>query len=250
MSGTVQSLTRGLGLLRLLAAAPTGLALRDIARAANLKRPTAHKLLHTLIENGFAEKTNEPALYRPGAAVFELGRASRDAGFLRDGADVVQALAGRLPLMTVTLARFIGGEVSTILRMSPERRSFLERPVDLHLGPYLTASALLFQAYWTEDERAAYRRRHSFEDYQGRVWKRLEDVDRFLVDVRRKGYAAAPCEPGLLRVAVPILGAGGRVEAALGISGPVTGTKAAQKGIEVVREAARRFSSAREEAGA
>ena len=244
MSGTVQSLTRGLNILRVLSDSPQGLALREVAAGLSLKRPTAHKLLNTLIENGFAEKTSAPVLYRPGGAIFELARVSRSTAFLQRGTAAVQGLAHSLPRATVTLARLVGGEITTVLRMSPERKNFLERPVDVYMNPYHTASALLFQAYWTEEERAAYRRTHVFEDYETRLWRGLEDVDRFLDEIRFREFAAPPYRDGILRVAAPVFGPGGRIVAALGASGLIRNARNDRRSIETVCAAARGLSPA------
>lgn len=54
-NGTVQSLTRALGLLSTLAKTPHGLPLKDIAAQTQLPPSTAHRLLTTLAGSGFVQ---------------------------------------------------------------------------------------------------------------------------------------------------------------------------------------------------
>jgi DNA-binding IclR family transcriptional regulator len=49
----VRALSRGLCLLEVLAAAPNGLSLSEIAREANLSKSSTHRLLQTLVMNGY-----------------------------------------------------------------------------------------------------------------------------------------------------------------------------------------------------
>ena len=55
-SDLVQSLLRGLDLVKLLAAHPEGAHLNDLAEATGLKKPTVHNLLRTLCARGFAAR--------------------------------------------------------------------------------------------------------------------------------------------------------------------------------------------------
>lgn len=69
----VQSVSRALTLLRLLAQGDRGSRLSDLARAAGLPVSTAHRLLTTLEQQGFAQ-------FEPAAAAWHVGRDAFSVG--------------------------------------------------------------------------------------------------------------------------------------------------------------------------
>jgi len=181
-SQLVQSVLRSLDILELVASAQGGLALRDLAERLTLKGPTVHNLARTLAARGFLEKTANPPRYRLGAAVLELAYRHADNALLRRAAGALRELFDQLDGATVTLSQAVGGEVLTVLRISPERPGILQRPAGRAMHPYGTASALLFQALWSERERAAYRRRYPFWEYGAHLWGTPERLEKVLVD--------------------------------------------------------------------
>ncbi|WP_112875073.1 IclR family transcriptional regulator [Paracoccus endophyticus] len=69
----VQSVVRALSLLRLIGQADGGTRLSNLARAAGLPVSTAHRLLTTLEQQGFAQ-------FEPAGAVWHIGREAFSAG--------------------------------------------------------------------------------------------------------------------------------------------------------------------------
>lgn len=227
---TVQSLLRGLKLLTLLGQAPDGLPLHEVARQAELKRPAAHKLLRTLASAGFVSHEPSPARYRLGPAAFDLARAQEEAGLLGRAAAALTALHRRYPGATLTLTRCLGGEVMAVLRMSPERPGFLERPAPGGgMSPYSAASPLTFQAFWPADAREEYRRRHPFSEYGAHLWKSTAALERFLAASRRAGCVEPALTGESYLVAAPVFDAGGTVRAAVGARVAAAGCTAEAK---------------------
>lgn len=74
-AGPVQSLSRGLSLLESLAGATDGCTLSALAEATALAPSTAHRLLASLRERGFAEQDAETGLWHVGATAFTVGNA-------------------------------------------------------------------------------------------------------------------------------------------------------------------------------
>jgi IclR family acetate operon transcriptional repressor len=220
-SDLIQSVTRALDILADLAGRPQGAALSELAERLELKPPTAHRILRTLASRGFVEKSANPVRYRLGPAPLELAAAQWDAGMVAAAEQSLKDLAGRFPHAVLTLSRTVAGQVLCVLRLSPERPGFVERPTGHAMHPYGTASALLFQALWTEEQRAAYRERHPFWQYGAHLWSDERAVDDFLDEVRRIGYAAPGMESkGVWPLATPIFGPGGVLESALGVAVP------------------------------
>lgn len=220
----VQSLLRGLDILTLISESSDGLSLQDLAGLTGLKPPTVHKLAGTLVSSGFVEKLSRPIRYRLGRAGLDLANAYWNGEFLRKAPAVLKSMRHKLPAATVTACQAVGGEVMTFLRIAPERAEFIERYTDRVMQPYATASALVFQAWWTDEERIAYRRSHPFLEHGAHLWGTPEKVDRFLAEARDKGYASPNFESGSSYVvAAPVFGAKGNLRACIGASIPVDG---------------------------
>ena len=71
----VQSVARALALMRLLAQEDGGSRLSDVARAAGLPVSTAHRLLTTLEQQGFAQFEPASSLWHVGRDAFTVGLA-------------------------------------------------------------------------------------------------------------------------------------------------------------------------------
>lgn len=75
-SGT-QTIQRAALLVRLIASrSRTGMRLADVVQHAKLQRPTAHRILKCLVEEGFLMQAADSHLYLLGPLIFELGLAS------------------------------------------------------------------------------------------------------------------------------------------------------------------------------
>lgn len=71
-----QAIRRALAVLRILAAGrETGLPLADVVQATGLTRPTVHRIVHALIEEGIVERSGKTGRYAIGNQVPELALA-------------------------------------------------------------------------------------------------------------------------------------------------------------------------------
>src|ERR1700752_1747224 len=71
-----QAIRRALAVLRILAAGrETGLPLNDVVQATGLTRPTVHRIVHVLIEEGIVERHEKTGRYAIGGQVPELALA-------------------------------------------------------------------------------------------------------------------------------------------------------------------------------
>lgn len=221
-SQLVQSLARGLTILDQIARSEGGLSLQELSRRLGLKPTTVHNLVRTLISRGFVEKASQPVRYRAGPAIGELA-GLRDRGELLRRAPIISTdLFNALGDATAIFAQVVGGDVRKIMRIIPERPGVLEYPHDVSLHPYVSASALLFQSLWTEEERAAYRKRYPFWEYGAHAWGTEERFGEAMEAARRQGYAAVDIEKtGVYTMAAPVTGADGQVLGAIGATIPL-----------------------------
>jgi IclR family acetate operon transcriptional repressor len=204
-------------LLELLPGAENGLTLQQISQEIDLRPTTAHNLLRTLEARGYVTKLTKPTRYALGPSVIELAQQYMGRELQRGAAKSVSAIFARFSSGRATFAECVGGEVILKLRMTPERPGLLERPWNSVMLPYVSASALVFQAYWSDQERQTHQQRYPFAEYGVHLWQTEERLESFLAEVRAKGYADPPPDPtGLVRVAVPIFFSGHEIVGALG----------------------------------
>jgi DNA-binding IclR family transcriptional regulator len=220
-SDLVQSLSRGLEIIRTVAGSDDGLTLAQLSESLGVKAPTAHNLARTLVAHNFLEKSTRPTRYRIGAALGELYAARLERALVREAVPVVASLYRDLAGATVTFCEDVGGQVVTRLRMSPDRGGVLERPRERMMHPYGAAASLVFQAYWPADRREAFRRRFPFWEYGAHLWGDEDRLEEMLKVIRRHGLAVPEGlgNKGLL-AAGPVMGPGEELLGTLGVSFP------------------------------
>lgn len=213
----VQSLARGLDLLRLLAESDGGLRIADMAAATGLKRPTLHNLLRTLTSRDFV--TKDGTYYRVGPGVYMLVAADAASVFLGQSEEAVRLLAERLPWGIVSFAEPVGSEIVVRFRKFPERL-MLERNSGAILAPYQTASGLALLAYADPETRHSIQLRYPFEVSGVTRWDSEDKLESFLADVRRTRRVLPPFNTGSrYRVAgIPHLAPDGRLRGVLGVA--------------------------------
>lgn len=239
----IQSLTRGLAILELLAAVDEGMTLAEVAAASGLKAPTAHNLLRTLAARGYVEKTSPPLRYRVGPAVARLAGSGDDRQLLRRVEAAMLTLGRSFPDATVNFAQPVGGEVVTTLRVAPELPGRPQRDLTSPMPPYTSASALLFQAFWPAEVREAYRRRYPFAEFGGHAWADLPTLDRYLDTVRRAGLTEPVLRDDHYRIAAPVFTPRGGLAGVLGAYLPEARRTAPDR-LPVLRQAVREAAEA------
>lgn len=238
----VQSLGRGLDLLRLLAESPAGLHPAEIGVATGLKRATLHNLLRTLASRDYVVR--EGSVYRLGPAVQMLAAQAASGEFLRRAEEAVRWLAGRLPDAIVSFCEPVGSEVLVRVHLFPGRM-LMQRTGSVVFSPYQTASGLAFLAYADPEVRQSVQLRHPFEVEGIALWQTEARLEQFLAEVRTKGYVLPPfCNASKFRLAAwPNLSAGGRLLGVLGAAwhvAPDATTDSTTDVLAALRDAAER----------
>ena len=219
-SRLVQSLSRGLRILELVASSEDGMSLQQIANDMDLKPPTAHGLTRTLAVDGFLERVPHPIRYRLGPKMISLVDQYRDRPLQRRAARTLGHLHEEFPSVRLMLAQSMGPDIVMALRLSPERPGVLEHPRYSVMPAYTSVSSLVFQAFWQHEQRLLSRQRYPFSEYGAHAWETEVQLDRFLDQVRTEGYAfLAPVgQTGLYRYAVPIFSPTHGLLGALGLT--------------------------------
>lgn len=246
----VKSLLKGLDILEIVSASEDGISLAEITERTGLKGPTAYNLIRTLVACEYLERAENPVRYKPGLKAVRIGAGYMRRNFLQHAERVIHDLECQLPSPTITLAEMVSGQIVTTLRISPDNPGRIESCPNRVFAPYSSASALVFQAFLSQEQLTELRNRHSFWEYGSHFWENSLSLDGFIDRVRKNGYALLDIKekhPSFV-AAAPVFSINKKICAALGVCLKNTNTvKDKDDYIEKLLKAARRLSQKEEE---
>jgi IclR family pca regulon transcriptional regulator len=204
----IESLAKGLQVLRLFDENTTSLRLRDICDLTGIPMPTAFRIVSTLEEDGFLDRSPDGVL-QPGVSVLTLGSAA-----LR-GSNLVQVSERPLRHLaettgeTVNLGILVGDQVLYLARLRNADLVTANVQVGSTLPAVYTSMGKLLLAGLSPAELDERIGSHSFTEHAGpnAVSSRKELDDRLAL-IREQGYAIQDQElaEGLRSVSVPVFG--------------------------------------------
>lgn len=221
----MQSVTRALNILEVLARESGPLGLSELVQKSGLKPATAHRLLTTLMARGFAEQDQATQRYRLGLKAFEVGNAALYAIDTRTAArPFLKELVDRLN-ETANLAILDRGEVVYIDQLESTNIVIVKMFARLgSRGPaHCTGSGKVLLAFLPDEELLPLIDRLPRARFTANT---ITEPAAFLAElnaIRRQGYALDRGErdEGVCCVAAPIKNHERRVVAAVSVSGPV-----------------------------
>ena len=214
----VQSLERGLAVIRAFDAEHSQLTLSEVARITGLSRAATRRFLITLAELGYVRSEGRLFALRP--RVLELGYAYLSSLSLPEVAmPHMEALVAQVN-ESCSVSVLDGDEVVYVARVSTHRIMTLALSVGTRLPAYATSMGRVLlaaqPAEWLDDflERA---------DLKPLTPRTIVDPERLRAALNRihsRGFALVDqeLEEGLRSLAVPVHDAGGAVVAALNVS--------------------------------
>lgn len=221
VAGTVQSVERAVGVLRLLEAAPDSVALGDLAGTLGLAKPTVHGLVRTLVGLGLVHQDRVTGRYRPAAGVRLGGPVAPDPHVLRSLAmNWTDRLAARTGL-EVQLGTLSPGDPPTVELahhvFSPDGTTQRLRTGERH-PLHATALGLVLLAHVPG---APTPRALPLTAWTSATATDAAALGAHLDVVRRQGHAAeaGTHRPGEGALAVPVRGRGGTTVAAVAVAG-------------------------------
>jgi IclR family KDG regulon transcriptional repressor len=217
----VRAVERAMQILSSFDVRQAELGVSEIAEATGLHKATTHRLLMTLFNGGFLERTADGERFRLGLRLVELGLgALRSLDFRRAAFPYMQGLVGRFQEIC-TLSIFDRGQVLYVEVVHSERSLTIAARVGRHLPTHCTASGKVLLAFLPPEvvepilnaPLAAYTEKTITSP--GRLRQELEAV-------RQRGYALADeeFEVGIWAISAPVRDIGGNVIAAMGIPFP------------------------------
>jgi IclR family KDG regulon transcriptional repressor len=214
---TVRAVERALDIL-LVFTEHTSLGLTEIADKVGLHKSTVHRLLASLEGKGFLIRDIATEKYRLGFRVWELsaqlsGQSDDPGTLLLPEMERLRDTVGE----TISLYIREGNERIRIQAVQSHQAIRRVAPVGARLPLYVGASSKVLLAFAEASVRESL--------MNGADWPPSVDRASFLSgldEIRKTGYATSveEREPGAAAVSAPIMTNGGRLVAALAVSGP------------------------------
>ena len=185
-SDLVQSLLRGLDLLKHISSRTDGMRLNELTAVSGLKKPTVHNLLRTLAARGFVVKDTMNR-FNIGPALYEIAGSGSLIRRQMKAQAVFVKLAQQLPESVITLSNLAVDSVRCLLRMSPDAPGELQRPVERFFTPYVTVSSIVLQSeYPLEAQRLE--QHYPFDEYGIGMWGNLKKFEAAKARVVQEKY--------------------------------------------------------------
>jgi IclR family transcriptional regulator, pca regulon regulatory protein len=213
----VQSLERGLSVIRCFDAEHARLTLAEVAQRTGLTRATARRLLLTLDDLGYVSSNGRHFSLTP--RVLDIGYAYLSSLNIQQIAQpFLEALSERVN-ESVSVTVLDGGDIIYVARVPTKRIMTISLGLGSRLPAYCTSMGRVLLAELTPAELAAIVPERLEPRTVHTITSRAE-LERVLADVRRQGWALVDeeLEVGLRSIAAPLRDASGRAVAAMNVS--------------------------------
>ncbi len=221
--GSIQSVERAAAILQLVAEYPAQLGLTDITETLDLAKPTTHGLLRTLCDVGFVQQLEAGGKYTIGTGLSQLGHIRLDPNELRshsvNWSDSLAARSG-FAVLVAAFPHDRPGSPMVVHHVFRPDDSDQKLQTGLSFPAHATALGKILLA---GSPMLAHRGSDALEVLTTHTTTTAKALARELNTVRSQGWAASIEEftIGEAAIAAPIRGAGGRVVAAIGLTGPI-----------------------------
>lgn len=215
----VQSLERGLLVIRTFSEEAREQTLADVARASGLNRASARRFLLTLEKLGYVGTDGKKFWLRP--RVLDLGYAYLSSLRLWDIAQPhMQSLVASVHESS-SAAVLDGDDIVYVMRVPTKRIMTVNLTVGTRLPAYPTSMGRVLLANLPPDQLDAYLDRTELQPLTARTVTDKIELRTTLDQVRRQGWALVDqeLEEGVRSVALPLHGGDGTVIAAINLSG-------------------------------
>ncbi|WP_219500652.1 IclR family transcriptional regulator domain-containing protein [Nonomuraea ceibae] len=218
MADHVQSLARGLAVIRAFSAVSPALTLSDVARATGLTRAAARRLLLTLTDLGYVR--NDGRLFSLTPRVLELGYAYLSSLSLPEvAAPHLERLAADVH-ESASVAVLDGEDVVYVARVATARIMRVTISIGTRFPAYCTSMGRVLLAALPAAALDAYLTRARLRPLTARTITQPPALHAELDLVRAQGWAIVDqeLEEGLRSLAVPIRDRSGTTVAAVNVS--------------------------------
>jgi IclR family pca regulon transcriptional regulator len=217
-SDFVQSLERGLAVIRAFDADHPELTLSEVARATSLTRAAARRFLHTLVELGYVRSDGRLFSLRP--RVLELGYAYLSSLTLPEVAEPHMERLVASVRESSSMSVLDGDEVVYVARVPTKRIMTVSISVGTRFPAYATSMGRVLLAGQPEEWLEEYLSTLALSPLTRHTVTTPARLRAELIRVRERGWAMVDqeLEEGLRAIAAPIRNGDGHVVAAINIS--------------------------------
>lgn len=221
----VQSLERGLAVIRAFDGDRRSLTLSDVARETGMSRASARRFLHTLVELGYVATDGREFTLRP--ALLELGYAYLSSLTLPDLATPHLEKLSEQVGESSSVAVLDGADIVYVARVATRRIMSASIRVGTRFPAYATSMGRAILAHAEPAALDAYLATAApsgmLPPLTSRTITDPGELRTVLAEVREQGWALVDqeLEDGLRSVAAPLRDGTGHVVAAVNVSAPV-----------------------------
>ncbi len=240
-SSSIQVIDRVASLLEAIAGYEEAISLKVLAADSGLHASTAFRILSSLTEHGFVEKS-EAGGYRLGNKLVDLGsRAHAHVDILKQAREIMEKLCQQVE-ETVNLTLRQGDEVLYVERVVAKRMMRVEQVIGSRAPLHLTAVGKAMLGEMSGREVSEYAKRTGMPHYTVHSIRSLSGLQKSVRAAREQGYALdnEEAEIGVGCIGVIIRDGHGSVVAGLSVSCPMERRQDAW--IELVKAAGEHIS--------
>lgn len=214
----VQSLDRGLAVLRAFDRDRASLTLADAARATGLTRATARRLLHTLVAIGYVSTDGKRFELTP--KVLDLGYAYVSSLHVSEIAHPYMENLSAQVHESVSAAVLDGGEIVYVARVNTQRIMTISLAIGSRLPALWTSMGRAILSGLSDDELDEFLENANIHPPTPRSLTDRPSLRAEIIAVRAQGFALLDqeLEEGVRSVAAPLRDRNGRVLAAMNLS--------------------------------
>lgn len=217
-SDFVQSLDRGLAVIRAFGPDRERLSLSEVARATGLTRAAARRFLLTLVKLGYVRSDGREFSLRP--RVLELGYAYLSGLALPEVAEPhLEELSEKLHESS-SISVLDGHHIVYVARVATKRIMTVAISVGTRFPAYAASMGRVLLAGLSPDELDKYLTEATFEPFTSQTVVDPDELRAIIDAAGRQGYAIVDqeLEEGLRAIAAPIRDSSGAVTAAINVS--------------------------------
>lgn len=218
----LSSVSMAIRILKTFSGEEAEIGISELAKRLGIAKSTVHRLVVTLMAEGFLDKNQETGRYRLGLGLFGLGSLVRNRMDLSTEARTVLIDLRQETDETVLLAVPTGPEIMYIRAQTSRQAVRINAEIGMRAPCYCTAAGRAILAFQPESRIAAV----TAAPMLPRTAKTVTDPDKLLkllANVRRLGYAIEDeeSELGMRAIAAPVYDAQSKAVGSVVIAGPV-----------------------------
>src|SRR5579872_5289496 len=237
---------RALAMLEAVAHEPEGLSNAEISRKLEIPKSSASYILRTLEKQGYVNRDSQSGKYRVGLKILSLSRGALSGIDVREVALPIMRHLVEKTSLTCHLAILDGPEAVYIEKVEPPGFIRMDTWVGRRMRVHATSVGKALVAYIPEGQLQKIVADRPMEKRTPKTITTLPRRLKELEKVRALGYSVDDEENNLggRWLGAPVLNQRGEIEAAVGLSGPISqvNSETMPRIVEALKDAARHLS--------